>query len=183
MKNKMLGTGLLIHIVITVFFMHASFALAADKVVVVPLSSNSSPGTVITTVGPEAWLPHTGNPTTVDRFIGRVAVSGDGKMVLGVNAPASINGVEFGLESVEICIGVTAPGYLDQFAVVRTNSAANVSTILADVTERTADGCYVYHVGETTGKGIGIILTLLGGGEIDIYGTTFTWKKIGSLTP
>jgi hypothetical protein len=158
-------------------FVVISASAQQNKVVVVPIKSAGGVGTVITTVGGAAWLPHHQSPTTVTRYVTGVSVSGDGSMVLGVNAPTSFNGIEYGLESIEICVYMVPPGYLDRVEIYNSSSM-----IFADERDQTTDGCYTYPVGEYLGKGGGVYLLLNGGGEVRIQGTTFTWKKSNELT-
>ncbi|MFH2123617.1 MAG: hypothetical protein ABIJ50_09080 [Pseudomonadota bacterium] len=159
----------------------ATAVMAEDKVVVIPMGS-SGVGTVVTSISGESWFAHNSSPTTVSRYVTTVLVSGDGKMVLGgLHAPASIDGVAYGLETIELCVDVTAPGYLDYITVYRHDSATSAPVIMANSTARTTDGCYIYPVNASTGKGVGIILSFAGGGDIRINGTTFTWKKLTAL--
>ncbi len=162
----------------------ATAVMAEDKVVIIPMGSGGSSGvgTVVTTVGPETCLPHYYSPTTVERYISGVEVSGNGAMVLGVNAPASIDGVAYGLSTIEICFDVTAPGYLDSISIYRTDSATSQPKIFYNDTNRTTDGCYTYTVNQSTGKGAGALLVFAGGGTIRIEGATFTWKKMTELS-
>jgi hypothetical protein len=133
-------------------------------------------GTIVTTMGPEGWLPHTSTPpSTVGRYISQVTVSGDGYMVHGLNAPASFNGVEYGLASVEVCVQFLSGAYLDLVTVFRTDGADSSGSILADSTNRTATGCYAYKVGQSLNKGGGMFLDFKGGGTALIRGTTLTW--------
>lgn len=175
--------GLLAASIISVSLLSASSAMAADKVIVVPLniSGKAGVGTVTTTVGGSAWLPHNLSPQTVERYITNTTVSGDGLMVLGVSAPASFDGVAYGLESAEICVRVTGSGYVDKIQIYRTDTATSYTLMIEDETDRTADGCYTYLVGGSVNKGIGIALWLSGGGEVRIEGTTFTWTESAAV--
>lgn len=155
----------------------AATAVDADKLDGEDSSAFMAYGTIVTTVGGVAWLPHSSAPSSIERAISNVRVSGDGAMVLGVNAPASFDGVEYGLESIEICVDVSSPGYLNEVAVFRTDSATETPQILDDSTDRTVDGCYVYPVGKSVAKGAGIFLDLSGGGDVRIEGTTLTWTR------
>ena len=132
-------------------------------------------GTIVTTMGPEGWLPHDSAPSTVRRFVSQVTVSGDGYMVHGLNAPALIGGVEYGLASIEVCVNFVSGAYLDLITVFRTVSASSAVAILADSTDRTATGCYEYKVGKSLDKGGGVFLDFSGGGSALIRGTTLTW--------
>lgn len=110
-------------------------------------------------------------------------MSGDGAMVPGVNAPGSFNGVEYGLESVEICILVeSGSAFLTHIEMFRTNTAASPERILDDPTDRTATGCYVHQVGKSVGRGAGIALQLAGGGLVRINGATLTWTTDAFVT-
>jgi len=134
-------------------------------------------GTIETTVGGVAWLPHDSAPTSIDRFVSGVRVSGDGDMVVGVNAPASFNGVEYGLESIELCVDVSSGGFVTLVEMYRTDTATETPQILSDATDRTTDGCYLYPVGKSVAKGAGIYMVLSGGGTVRIEGTTLTWTR------
>jgi len=155
----------------------AATAVDADKLDGKDSSAFMEYGTIVTTVGGVAWLPSNSPPSSVDRFTSGVRVSGNGSMVLGVNAPASFDGVEYGLESIEICVDVSSPGFLDRVSMFRTDSATVWPKILDDDTDRTLDGCYVYPVGMSVAKGAGIRLELSGGGLVRIEGTTLTWTR------
>ncbi len=166
----------------TAFLGKTEKAADADKLDGKDSTAFMQHGTIVTTAGGAAWLPYLSAPSTITRVISAVAVSGDGSMVLGVNAPASFDGVEYGLESIEVCVDVTSPGYLDLVKMYRTDEATAASAIMDDTTNRTTDGCYVYPVGKSLARGAGIYLVLSGGGTVRIEGTTLTWTRDAFVT-
>lgn len=170
----------------SMFFLSCSFvssAIAHENVVVIPLSSGSAPDTIVTNASGISWFPHNTGPTTVSRYVSFLRVSGDGGMVLGVNAPTSIDNVEYGLASFELCIDVASSGYLNTITMYRTESDLSSPLIFFDNTDRTTDGCYTYTVNEKTNYGVGIYIQFAGGGTVQIEGARFTWKKSETMSP
>lgn len=135
-------------------------------------------GTIVTTTGGTAWLEHSLPPSTVGRNGVDTTVSGNGRMVMGLTAPNSVGGVEYGLASIELCIvRFSGVAYVTNVSVTRQNGTGGASTMLADETDISASGCYVYNVGGSPDKGIGIIALTAGSASntIRLGSVTATW--------
>jgi hypothetical protein len=115
-------------------------------------------GTIVTTTGGTAWQEHILRPTVAHRNGNDTEVSGDGVMVLPLTAPTNIAGVEYGLASFELCIarfGGTA--FVTRVTVAAANDTGGNDTILSDLTDISATGCYSYEVGAAAGHGVSVI--------------------------
>jgi hypothetical protein len=135
-------------------------------------------GTIVMTTGGTAWLAHTLPPTTIGRNVIDTTVSGDGRMVLPLTGPASVNGVEYGLESFEFCLQkFSGAAYVTRLSVTAANSTGGSATVMDDPTDRDTPGCYTYDVGSAAGQGMAIIAQMDGGSgdTIRLGSVTTTW--------
>lgn len=135
-------------------------------------------GTIETTMGGTAWLPHGTAPTTVSRTSITTSVSGNGMMVISLDGPASIGGVDYGLESVEMCLQrYGGSAVVNLVTAQRQNDDGTSTTVLSDNTERSATGCYTYTVGSPAGIGISLLARTAGpaGNNIRLGAVKATW--------
>lgn len=115
-------------------------------------------GTIVTTTGGSAWLPHTLAPSVIGRNVTDVTVSGNGRMVMSLTAPTTIDGVEYGLESFDMCITkFSGAAFVTDVFVSRQNDNGTSTTILDDQTDISTTGCYTYSVGAPAGMGISFV--------------------------
>lgn len=147
-------------------FMHR---LAANRVVDAGMlnglddSDFMQHGTIVTTTGGTAWMPHTTAPTTVDRNTVNTTVSGDGRVVMSITAPTIIDGVEYGLASFELCLQkFGGAAYLTNISVTVANASGAGQQVLNATKDLSETGCYTYNVGAAAGHGIGIVAQTAG---------------------
>lgn len=115
-------------------------------------------GSIVTTTGGTAWMPHTTAPTTVNRNTVDTTVSGDGRVVMSLTAPTVIDGVEYGLASFELCIQkFSGAAYLTNVSANAANASGGSTQILNATKDLSETGCYTYNVGAAAGHGIGIV--------------------------
>ncbi len=120
-------------------------------------------GTIVTTKGGTAWQPHTSAPSIVGRNVVDTTVSGNGMMIIALNAPTTIGGVEYGLETIEMCMQkFSGAAFVTRVSAARQNADGTATTILSDATDRSATGCYTYSVDAMAGMGIGFLAETTG---------------------
>lgn len=141
-------------------------------------------GTIVTTTGGTAWMPHSLPPSTVGRNTVDTTVSGNGRMVLALTAPAFVDGVEYGLESFEICIQkFSGAAYVTNLTVTAQNDTGGSSTVISDGTDIDTGGCYTYAVGGSSNQGMGLVALTDGGTDtIRLGSVTATWTT-SAATP
>ncbi|HSJ90880.1 MAG TPA: hypothetical protein VK917_02355, partial [Ilumatobacter sp.] len=113
-----------------------------------------------------------GAPTSITYSVGGSTISGDGAVLVDLNGPAVLGGVEYGLVSVEYCIeGVSGGATIDLFEVA-SNTPVNI--VASDGTNRTASGCYSLTVNDSGAQGYDVFWVATGGGTLRISGIQST---------
>jgi hypothetical protein len=116
-------------------------------------------------------------PSTLENWMAYTVASTDGPVGIGLTAPASVDGIRYGLESVEVCYEALSPGFITSTYVYGSPADLVVSTLANDGTDRTTDGCYTVTVNTVVPYGAGIGVTLVGGatGFVNLFGVRSTW--------
>lgn len=158
-------------------FMHR---LAANRVVDAGMlnglddSDFMQHGTIVTTTAGTAWLEHALPPTTVGRNVIDTTVTGDGRMVMPLTAPTTVDGVEYGLASFEMCIqkGLGA-AFVTNVGANAADASGGSDQILNATKDLTETGCVTYNVGAAAGHGIGIL--------VETDGSAVDYIRLGSI--
>jgi hypothetical protein len=119
-------------------------------------------------------------PTSLLYFTGRSrATGGDGTIQVSLTGPRILNGITWGLKSVDYCIEVTGAAFVNSVSVTGNNPL--VTTV--DGTDRAATGCYTVLVNHGGPTGFFLSMALGGGsGQIDFLVVSSTWSP-ASLLP
>jgi len=130
-----------------------------------------------------AWGTLSG-PSTVDNWMGYTRASSDGDLGIGLSAPTSVGGIEYGLKSVEICIALSSGGFISGTDIYGSTAVPSVPNLASDGTDRTANGCYTVTVNKPAPYGAGIGITLAGGagGQVEVHGVRSTWTPVADLS-
>ena len=120
-----------------------------------------------------------GGPT-VEHFATGVRIAGAGSTVVGIEGPARMGTVNYGLKSIEYCIGEVAAGSPVSYVSVYTEGAS-AALIVTDNTDRTANGCYVVVVNSTASTSYDVIINKSGAGDLRIQGIRSTWAPSSSI--
>jgi len=122
-------------------------------------------------------------PSLLENWMGFTAASSDGYVGIGLTAPASVDGVEYGLKSVEVCYEALSPGFIANTRVYGSMADLSVPNLAVDETDRTTEGCYTVTVNTVVPYGASIGVTLAGGatGIVNLYGVRSTWTPAAYL--
>ena len=117
------------------------------------------------------------SPSTVTNWIGYTQASADGGIGIGLAAPMSVDGIRYGLKSVEVCYRANSPGSIGSTEIYGSTAGPSVEILGADGTDRTTSGCYTVTVNTVAPYGAGIGVSLEGGasGNVTLYGVRSTW--------
>ena len=78
-------------------------------------------------------------PSVVENYGGSTFASADGDLRIGLSAPTSVDGIEYGLKSVEVCVKPASGGDVTQTSVYGSTAALQVLVLASDETDRTAN--------------------------------------------
>jgi hypothetical protein len=140
---------------------------------------------VVTSQPSDNWVANSGvPPTSVQYFITRTRVSGDGFVEMALNAPMSIGTATYGLTNVRLCLGSpVVAAFVTSMAVYRLSSSGGTSVPFADGTDRSEPGCYDYPVDLAIGAGLSVIIQVSGGAGVtmDVGSLVLTWQEGAGL--
>jgi hypothetical protein len=116
-------------------------------------------------------------PSSVENWMGFTTASSNGYVGIGLTAPTSVDGIRYGLKSVEVCYKALSPGFIANTRVFGSMANLDVPTLGTDETDRTTEGCYTVTVNAVVPYGASIGVTLAGGaaGTINLHGVRSTW--------
>lgn len=120
-----------------------------------------------------------GEPTTVTRLAAGNQISGDGTVIMALTGPSFVDGVEYGLRSVEYCLFDVLGGAM--VTSLEAYGLGNVFRLAFDDTDRTAAGCYSLDIDASGEMGYDILLFVGGGGSLRFGGLTSTWAPADNL--
>ena len=157
-------------------------AVDADLLDGIDSSGFLQSGTIVTTTGGAAWLAHNSAPTTITRWVSGTEFSSDGVVVMALAAPTTVGTLVYGLHEFELCYSVSGGGFVNVVEAFRTNeSSTSGASLLFDGTDQTTTGCTIYSVDRAAGAGVGIAVTLGGGGTVRLEGVKATWTNTANL--
>jgi len=141
-------------------------------------------GNTTTLLGGSAWDPHgTLTPTTFQRFISGVNVSGDGQVVLALITPQSLGGATYGLAAVQVCYSAGGGATITDMNIFRSDTTGTPGGLAYnDPTNRTTSGCYSVAPNIAAGNGLGLTLVLTGGGTVRLEGLRATWSTAAAFS-
>jgi hypothetical protein len=116
-------------------------------------------------------------PSSLENWMGFTVASSNGYVGIGLTAPTSVDGIRYGLKSVEVCYKALSPGFIANTRVFGSMANLDVPTLGTDETDRTTEGCYTVTVNTVVPYGAGIGVTLAGGaaGTVNLHGVRSTW--------
>jgi len=122
-------------------------------------------------------------PSVVENYGGSTFASADGDLRIGLSAPTSVDGIEYGLKSVEVCVKPASGGYVTQTSVYGSTAALQVLVLASDETDRTANECYILTVNKPApyGASIGVFLDGGASGQVESLGVRSTWTPVADL--
>ncbi len=128
-----------------------------------------------------AW--GTNVPSSLVNWMTFTVASADGDLGIGLSAPTSVDGIEYGLKSVEVCASPVSGGYITRTTVYGTTAGPSWVYLAAEDTDRTVNECYTVTVNMPAPYGAGIGLELAGGasGEVLAYSVRSTWTPVTDL--
>jgi hypothetical protein len=120
-------------------------------------------------------------PTTLAHIVAGTVASGNGAISIDLPGPDVVDGVAYGLKSVEYCITDPAFGGLVSDAAVFAGEPFLVGTL--DTADRTLAGCYTYTADLAGHQGYGLFLSLAGGAaaRVSVTGVKATWVPASTL--
>ncbi len=148
----------------------------------VPSAEIVTHGDIVMTHSTSQLTPNSVNPpTTLNYYPSGNIVSGDGLVILGINGPMQIGGVEYGLKSVEYCIENLQGGAFVNAAFFDEEGPWQGGD--TDGTDRTEAGCYTLDVNRSGSHGYAVSFALGGGASasLRISGATSTWVPVADL--
>lgn len=120
------------------------------------------------------WQAYASDPTAIDRRITRTFATASGRLVMGLQGPASLGGVDYRLSSVTWCLYSMASGSKIDYVEVWADPPA--SSVASDSTDRTTAGCYTIAVPAVEpGSAYSMDLVSSGGGSFGLATVTTTW--------
>jgi hypothetical protein len=136
---------------------------------------------IVMSYGAGGMVPAGTGPTTLTHVVAATVASGDGALSIDLPGPDVVDGVAYGLKSVEYCLLAPSGGGLVTDVAVFAGEPLIVS--LVDPTDRTAAGCYVYTVDVAGHEGYGLLLNLAGGAaaRVGVVGMKATWVPASTL--
>jgi len=119
----------------------------------------------------------TGVPSIVQNYMGFTRASSDGLIGIGLSAPMSLDGIRYGLKSVEICYVASFSGSILWTDIYGGTAGLAVPLLASDGTDRTTEGCYTVTVNTVVpyGASIGVSLGGSASGVVALYGVRSTW--------
>lgn len=160
---------------------HALFAHNADKLDNKDSKAFLGSNLVVTSHGGAGWLEHFAGPSTVDRYVSGVIVTGTGGMVMPLDAASGFGGVKYGLKSVTLCFYTTGDSKITSVSVYRTQASSAVRLLLDD-TERTTSSdqlvCDEIVVDKPVARGASLLVQVSGtSGEVRLEAVQAKWTK------
>jgi hypothetical protein len=137
---------------------------------------------IVMSYGTGGMVPVAAGPTTISRLVAFTAGSGDGALSIDLPGPEKIDGVAYGLQSVEYCIAEASAGGFVDTVVVFTTALPFVNST-PDLTNRSAVGCYTHTVNLAGSQGYSFGLALGGGAgqSVVVGGVKATWVPASQI--
>jgi hypothetical protein len=136
-------------------------------------------GEIVMTHNGAAWIQDANVPVvTFDNWAaGFTRIEGSGQMVMPLQAPTRIGGVEYGLSDFYLCYQHWANSYID-YVDVFAPKGTTFDYVLVDETDRAGDQCDTFTVESAAPEGAAIrvnIVDPVGGGVSWLYSVHSTW--------
>jgi len=158
----------------------ATKANAADVYTKAQVDSGFVPqGEIVMSHGTIDVFGLAGGPT-IGYFATGVRVTGSGSAVVGIEGPARMGTVNYGLKSIEYCVSeVIAGSPINYISVYKEGLSPDL--VVTDNTDRTADGCFVVVVNSAASTSYDVIINKTGAGALRLNGIRSTWAPSSTI--
>jgi hypothetical protein len=126
-----------------------------------------------------------GNPAAAVQVYGQsyANTTGSGFGNMPLTGPGQLDGVKYGLKSIEYCMDIVTAGPIVNSVTVSGSSELNSAVVeVVDPTDRTADGCFSLIVNDPNSRSFMIAWEFSGAaGDLRIMSVTSTWAPVSTI--